>query len=341
MLLQPRLIKSSLNGDVIAVHKPAGLPFHSLGREEHQEGLLSLLRKSPSLLNDASVIPDRLYAVHRLDTATSGMVLFATSRHAAGLIAKAFRERRVHRFIKYYIALSGRRPAKKQGSIVGDMSPGRRGAWKLLHTSVDPAVTRFWSTSLAQVQSGLRLYLIKPETGRTHQIRVAMKSIGAAILGDELYGAAAAAQQQDRMYLHAAALRVQLPDRQWFQALDLPGAAERSICFNESGAMTSSSSSRSSSSSSNDHQENSRAKYRTSNQGSGNHTITNGKSSSDADSSIDSGANNSSSSDLSADGWLFQHPVVRKLCHELLPEELTDNYGPWLSHNKLLMSKID
>jgi hypothetical protein len=49
-----------------------------------------------------------------------------------------------------------------------------------------------------------------------------MKSLGAAILGDALYGNAAAAAEQERMYLHAAALRVQLPDGSWFQAVDPP-----------------------------------------------------------------------------------------------------------------------
>lgn len=330
MLLQPRIIKSSVNGDVIAVHKPAGLPFHSLGRDKHQQGLLSVLRKSPNIFYDASFIPDRLYAVHRLDTATSGMVLFATSKHAAGLLAKAFRERRVH---KYYIALSSRRPAKKQGSVVGDMTPGRRGAWKLLHTSMNPAVTRFWSTSLAQVQPGLRLYLIKPETGRTHQIRVAMKSLGAAILGDELYGAAAAAQHHHRMYLHAAALRVQLPDGQWFQALDLPGTAPCTSCINDGSGTGSSGNSTL-------HWKSS-ADPCTSNQDSSNQTITVTSSSNDAGGRRDGGSNSSSSEVAAvADSSLFQHPAVQQLCHQLLPEELTDEYGPWFSHNKLLMSRI-
>lgn len=120
------------------------------------------------------------------------------------------------------------------------MARGRSSTWKLLPKGgshgppKDPAVTRFWSMSLPQVQPGFRLYLMKPETGRTHQLRVAMKSLGAAILGDELYGAnssssssSSQAQQPpppppDRMYLHAAAIRVQLPDGSWFQALDSP-----------------------------------------------------------------------------------------------------------------------
>lgn len=194
-----------------------GVPFHSL--DDQQPGLLACIRSSPSLLASCPGTVDRLHAVHRLDTATSGIVCFATASHIAGLVAKAFRERKVH---KYYIALSGRKPHRKQGSVVGDMTRGRSSQRKLLRSNIDPAVTRFQSYSLAEVQAGLRLYLLKPETGRTHQLRVALKSIGAAILGDQLYGDRAAAQLQDRMYLHAAAIRVQLPSGGWFQAVDLP-----------------------------------------------------------------------------------------------------------------------
>lgn len=214
-------------------------------------------------------------------------------------MAKAFRERRVH---KYYLALSNRKPKKKQGSVIGDMARGRASTWKLLPKGAvpptDPAVTRFWSTSLPEVQPGLRLYLLKPETGRTHQLRVAMKSLGAAILGDQLYGSSAAnrlstaptdelhpeglvlsgeglsthstpsMEQQfpagwcaDRMYLHATAIRVQLPDGSWFQVIDPP-----------------------------------------------------------------------------AEGTLFQHPAVLQACEQLLPGSLQDDEGPWFQHLKLLAS---
>jgi tRNA pseudouridine32 synthase/23S rRNA pseudouridine746 synthase len=104
------------------------------------------------------------------------------------------------------------------------MAPARRGAWKLLRSAEDPAVTRFDSVSLKgfapdaggggpgglPVRDGLRLFVLKPETGRTHQLRVALKSLGAPALGDALYGAAADAAGEDRMCLHAAALRLRL-----------------------------------------------------------------------------------------------------------------------------------
>jgi tRNA pseudouridine32 synthase/23S rRNA pseudouridine746 synthase len=115
------------------------------------------------------------------------------------------------------------------------MAPARRGAWKLLRSTDDPAITRFDSCSLkgfapdataggpggAPVRDGLRLFLLKPETGRTHQLRVALKSLGAPVLGDALYGAAADAVGEDRMCLHAAALRLRL-DGEAIQAVAPP-----------------------------------------------------------------------------------------------------------------------
>jgi tRNA pseudouridine32 synthase/23S rRNA pseudouridine746 synthase len=90
------------------------------------------------------------------------------------------------------------------------MEKSRRGGWKLLHSRVNPAVTWFDSVSLAP---GLRLYLLRPYTGRTHQLRVALKSLGAPILGDALYGPAQ--HDSDRGYLHAALLSFALDGQRW------------------------------------------------------------------------------------------------------------------------------
>lgn len=72
------------------------------------------------------------------------------------------------------------------------------------------AVTRFWSTGMPELRPGVRLFLVKPETGRTHQIRVALKSNSAPILGDMLYANKDEAKTEERTYLHAAAIRVML-----------------------------------------------------------------------------------------------------------------------------------
>ena len=181
------------------VHKAPGLDFHDSGG---QPGLCSLVR----LRMGGGVFP-----VHRLDKATSGLLLLARSREWAATLAGLFRDRAVE---KYYIALSDLAPRKKQGLIQGDMIRSRRGSWKLARTMERPARTRFLSRS---VRPGLRLFVLKPLTGRTHQLRVAMKSLGAPILGDSLYHPIVP-DWPDRMYLHAHTLRFSLAGKNFVYA---------------------------------------------------------------------------------------------------------------------------
>ena len=167
------------------IAKAPGVGFH---REGDEPGLLDILR--------AGLQDEALWPVHRLDKVTSGLIVVARSQQAASALGAAFAGREVQ---KYYLALSDAKPNRKQGLIKGDMEKGRGGAWKLCQSQDNPAVTQFFSHSLAP---GRRLFVLRPRSGKTHQLRVAMKSLGAPILGDALYGGSAA----DRTYLHAYAL---------------------------------------------------------------------------------------------------------------------------------------
>lgn len=171
----------SQHKDFMVINKGPGLGMHD---EAGEPGLVNLVRAETGLA---------LYPVHRLDKMTSGLLLLARTPEANRALSMAFADRRVS---KQYLALSDRKPKKKQGWVKGDMQKGRGGSWMLARTLENPAISWFDSAS---VREGLRLYRIKPQTGKTHQIRVAMKSIGAPILGDERYGGTAA----DRGYLHA------------------------------------------------------------------------------------------------------------------------------------------
>lgn len=177
------------HADFIIVDKPAGLSFHS----EQGEGLVARLERERA---------EKLYSVHRLDKETSGLLLLARSSQAAAELSALFASQQVS---KMYLALSTTKPKQKQGWVKGDMQPSRGGSYKLVQTQQNPAVTYFVSAGVPadDLPSASRLYLVKPWTGRTHQIRVALKSMGAAIAGDSRYGGGAA----DRMYLHAYALQ--------------------------------------------------------------------------------------------------------------------------------------
>lgn len=172
--------------DFVIINKPAGISVH---RDEQEVGLCENLAKQ---LN----VP-QVWLVHRLDKATSGLLVLALNRESAAYFYRLFE---THQIQKNYWALATAKPKKKQGSIVGDMQKSRNGTWKLCHSKENPAVTRFTSVSL---EPNLRHFILQPKTGKTHQLRVAMKSLGSPILGDERYGGMPA----DRLYLHAAELR--------------------------------------------------------------------------------------------------------------------------------------
>jgi tRNA pseudouridine32 synthase/23S rRNA pseudouridine746 synthase len=161
----------------------------------HSLGIVSLLREQTGY--------SQLHLCHRLDTGTSGCLCLARNAQTAALIGDAFATRQVS---KYYLAISADKPKKKQGTIVGDMKNRRGGQFMLLKSKDNPAVTQFYSQS---AKPGYRGFIVKPLTGKTHQIRVALKSVGAAILGDTLYSGA----PSDRLHLHAGWLRIPLPSR--------------------------------------------------------------------------------------------------------------------------------
>ncbi|GAA0857642.1 TIGR01621 family pseudouridine synthase [Aliiglaciecola litoralis] len=174
------------NQDIIVVNKPAGLGVH---QEGDCNGIVTLLQKQ---LN----VP-QLWLAHRLDKVTSGLLLLAKSAEAAARLGELFTQRKIQ---KYYFAISDRKSNKKQGSVIGDMRTLRDGKWALSKTFENPAISQFFSCGMG---NGLRFYVIKPHTGKTHQIRVMMKSLSSPILGDNLYTGKAS----DRTYLHAYMLQ--------------------------------------------------------------------------------------------------------------------------------------
>jgi len=200
------------NEDFIVVEKPHGVNFHDEG--DIDNGFFNQIKK----IGIAKVSFDNLYPVHRLDKMTSGLLIFAKNLAAAQQFQRLFEQ---HKVEKYYLAISDKKPKKKQGLIKGDMVKSRRGMWKLLRSQENPATTQFFSYPLT---AGRRLYLLKPHSGKTHQLRVALSSIGSPILGDPSYATQSAASEQ-RGYLHAYALRFNF-NGQYFQFVLPPSSGE-------------------------------------------------------------------------------------------------------------------
>ncbi len=175
------------HSDFVIINKYPGVSVHK------DDGDTMLLQEVENRLE-----LDKLYLVHRLDKMTSGLLILAKSATAARELSQLFAERQIE---KFYLAIGNKKPKKKQGLISGDMERSRRSSWKLVQTKANPAITQFVSVA---GQDGQRVFLCKPHTGKTHQIRVALNSIGSSILGDPIYGGNV---KSDRGYLHAYALR--------------------------------------------------------------------------------------------------------------------------------------
>ena len=186
--------------DFVVLDKPQNTSFHD--EENIGCGLFSLIKTQ--LKTQLSLT--ELYPVHRLDKMTSGLIIVAKNSATARAFQQLFEQ---HQVEKYYLAIANGKPKKKQGLIKGDMEKSRRGMWKLLRTMDNPAISQFLSFTIAPKQ---RLYLIKPHSGKTHQIRVALNSVGVPILGDPLYNSAS---NSDRGYLHAFALSFTLNNQQY------------------------------------------------------------------------------------------------------------------------------
>jgi tRNA pseudouridine32 synthase / 23S rRNA pseudouridine746 synthase len=209
---------------VLAICKPEGISYHD--DDQIGSGILSLLRKHQS--DGRITYSGRLYGVHRLDQVTSGILLMAKDSTTAGELSAQFREGKV---TKYYCGLSAKKPStKKQGWIQGNMVKSRRKSWMLTPYSKEVnkenyARTRFFSSSLSFLQDQLEdperihprtLLLFRPYTGRTHQLRVAAKSVGLPLLGDPIYKDGSPLSTEDihtvRTFLHACGLHLTLND---------------------------------------------------------------------------------------------------------------------------------
>lgn len=173
--------------DYLLVDKPAGVSVH---KDQQSTSLLTSLQQQTGY---AYLAP-----VHRLDQATSGLWLLAKHPASAAELSAQFAARKTE---KFYLALSDSKPSKKQGKVEGALIKSRNGSYRLAREGQPWSVTQFFSYGLG---NGRRLFLLRPQTGRTHQLRVVMRSLGAPILGDRRYGPAET--DVDRCYLHAYSL---------------------------------------------------------------------------------------------------------------------------------------
>ena len=193
MLLSDRVL--FLDGEALVIDKPAGLPVDaprdgSLSLENHLDLLKFGFKRWP-------------LAVHRLDRDTSGCLLLARNPKAHGRFTRAFEDRAVE---KQYLAIVDGVPDADRGTInlpLSKVSTAEAG-WRMVGDAKGKPSISHWE-KLA-VMDGRSLLRFRPETGRTHQIRVhALEGLGFALVGDPVYGRGGT---KTRTLLHAERLVV-------------------------------------------------------------------------------------------------------------------------------------
>ncbi|MCJ7510456.1 MAG: RluA family pseudouridine synthase [Dehalococcoidia bacterium] len=203
--------------DVILVDKPPGLTVHPAAG--HPSGTLvnALLTIYPELANIKGTL--RPGIVHRLDKDTSGLLVVAKNEAAQANLAGQLKNREVH---KVYLALVRGRVEPPQGVIDAPIGrhPRRRQRMAVLEGG-RAAQTRYRVRELLD-DAGVAYSLVEAEplTGRTHQIRVHLASIGHPVVGDKLYGKASTLV--GRQFLHAWRLGFRLPASGRYQEFESP-----------------------------------------------------------------------------------------------------------------------
>lgn len=203
------------NKELLAVDKPSGLLVHgvrvnSARRKDEiraaEPTLVDwLLARRPEIAGVGDDPAERPGIVHRLDKATSGVIVVAKTQQAFLHLKSLFQE---HRIRKTYFALVFGVPRDLRGTIDAPIGIRTGSLKRSIHASkmAKPAVTEY---AVVRQWPAFSLLELHPKTGRTHQLRVHLASIGHPIVGDPLYGKKTQPPFARRMMLHASSVEFQ------------------------------------------------------------------------------------------------------------------------------------
>ena len=186
------------DASIMVVNKPSGLLSVQGRAPEHRDSIMQRVQDDYPLAE----------SVHRLDMATSGVLVVALTKQAERELKRQFREREPK---KAYIARIWGHPEHDSGEIdlplVCDWP--NRPQQKVCHETGKPAQTLY--QVLSRDSDGTSRVKLTPITGRSHQLRVHMLALGHPILGDRFYANAQAQAMADRLQLHALELNITHP----------------------------------------------------------------------------------------------------------------------------------
>lgn len=194
-----------IDDNVVVINKPAGVLVHAKGGTDYEFTVADYVKSVFNVGELAqSADNNRLGIVHRLDRATSGVIVCARNLKTASMLSRQFAERKTK---KTYLAVVSREPKELSATI--DLPIGRnlsKPSTFKVSTSGKVAITDY--DVLETSEDGSALVELRPHTGRTHQLRVHMSYIGSPIVGDPVYGTG---KFGDRLMLHAWKLEISIP----------------------------------------------------------------------------------------------------------------------------------
>jgi 23S rRNA pseudouridine1911/1915/1917 synthase len=201
------------DADILVIDKPAGLTVHPAPGHPSHTLVNAILAHCPGLtMSDELMRPG---IVHRLDKDTSGLMVIAKNDFAREYLAAQFKSRTV---TKGYLVLIKGRLSPERGIIEAPIGrdPHRRQRMAIIEAGKE-ATTKY------QVRKYLDTYTlveVTPLTGRTHQIRIHLSSIGCPVVGDPIYGMKSA--YLNRQFIHAYRLGFRLPSTKQYQEFTSP-----------------------------------------------------------------------------------------------------------------------
>ncbi|MEW6529564.1 MAG: RluA family pseudouridine synthase [Thermodesulfobacteriota bacterium] len=168
--------------DLIVVNKPPGLVVHPGAGRPVSTLVDTLVSSRPEMVGVGQY--GRWGVVHRLDKDTSGVMVVAKSQKAYQALSAAFKEHSIHRV---YLALVRGEPSADEGMVDKPLGRHAKDRKRISTATTKPraAITRW---KVLERLGGITLLGVTPKTGRTHQIRVHLASIGLPVAGDPVYG---------------------------------------------------------------------------------------------------------------------------------------------------------
>lgn len=211
------------NGDMLVVNKPPGMVVHPAAGHESGTLVHAVLGYDPDIEGIGG--EERPGVVHRLDKETSGLILLAKNDRAHHWLQDQFRLRKVD---KTYLALVDGAPPTPSGRV--EAAIGRDPSHRKKMAVLPPGKGREAVSEYKTCESYANHTLLEfhPQTGRTHQIRLHCAFLGCPIVGDKVYGRKTPSLEIGRHFLHAARLRILLPDEELPRLFEapLPGELE-------------------------------------------------------------------------------------------------------------------